>query len=78
MSWTCFVCSPQEFADERLKATENTYLGSLPDLENLPSGILSSETGFVGCILRLEINGRSYSLEPLPFGSILSGINLGE
>ncbi|XP_055351927.1 pikachurin-like [Paramacrobiotus metropolitanus] len=66
----------QELLDERLKATENIYLGGLPDMDGLPHDALVSRSGFVGCLLSLESNGKTFPLEPLPYGTIIAGINL--
>jgi hypothetical protein len=60
-----------------LKATENIFVGGMPDFDGLNTGLIASRTGFVGCVLTLKINGKMFPLEPLPFGTIIHGINLG-
>ena len=72
----------QEMVEEDFRASENVYLGGVPDyeplLENARVGFPHGASGFIGCILGLRINERKIALEALPFGSIIQGINLGE
>lgn len=56
------VAFPTLSQTPQLELTEDLYIGGVPNWDLLPSEAITERTGFVGCISRLTLQGRTIEL----------------
>ena len=76
ISWKAFITLQGLFS--RITFNQALYIGGVGDIKNV-ADILGLDTGLTGCIRRLEINDKVYTLTPrTQGGDILAGQDISE